>query len=142
MTAFALAFLLAFAPVPPLGATLGSGTPPIPKIERTQLPATGLATYYNAGIFERVVRNQVANGSLRPDACPDCVGYAALLWPSDVGRVVCVQGLRLLVVDNAADAHRPGLIKRDWLIDVDRATWLRLGWKDTPTLTTVAECGT
>lgn len=136
-----LAALLAF-PLPPMIPTLGSGTPTpvISKMETTQLPASGLATFYSAGVFERVVKNQIANGSIQPDACPQCVGWAAMLWPGDVGRVVCVEGLRLWVVDVAAAHHRAGLQRRGWVIDIDRASWLALGQLDTPTLTTVEEC--
>lgn len=43
-------------------------------------------------------------------------------------------------MDMAAAHHRAGLIAKGWLIDVDRATWLALGWQDTPTAVTVAAC--
>lgn len=107
----------------------------------TTLPATGLATYYSPGVFEKVIKNQLRYGNIQPDACPDCVGYAALLWPADVGRVVCVNGYGpLLVVDNASNAHRPGLIARGWIVDIQWEVWQELGFPNAPTLITVAEC--
>lgn len=138
MTPIILAALLSF-PIPPLGATMGT-TPyhaPIPNAAtRTELPATGLATYYAEGVFQRVLTTR----GIQPDACPDCDGFAAMLLPGDMGRVVCIEGLHLLVVDVAASHHREALVVKGWLIDVDRETWLALGWQDTPTLTTVTSC--
>lgn len=144
MTALLLACLIAL-PLPPLGATLGSGTSYRSVVAstatRTELPATGLATYYNSGVFEVVVRNQIANGSIQPDACPQCIGFAALLWPGDLGRTVCVNGYGpLWVVDNAADHHRAGLQRGGWIVDIDPETWAELGFLNAPTLTTVSEC--
>jgi len=139
MTPIILAVLLLF-PVPPLGPTLGSGTPnraPVASAAmRTTLPATGLATYYNAGVFERVL----AVRGIAEDACPDCDGYAAMLYVGDLGRVVCVGDLRLLVVDVAADHHRAGLIADGWIVDLQWEVWQALGYPNAPTMTTVSEC--
>lgn len=135
MKTFLLAALLAFAPVAPYHSDVSSTA-----TRTTTLPAVGYATYYSPGIFEKVVKNQLRWGAIQADGCPDCDGYAAMLWPSDVGRVVCVEGLRLWVVDNAADKHRAGLIKRGWLIDVDRQTWAALGFPNAPTMVSVTDC--
>ena len=141
MTPLLLAALIAF-PIPPLGATLDSSMPApvISEMETTQLPASGLATYYAEGVFETVIRNQIAYGNIQPGDCPQCVGYAAMLWPDDVGRTVCVQGLRLLVVDVAAGHHRAGLIAKGWVIDLQWEVWQALGYPNAPTKTTVTEC--
>lgn len=138
-----LAILLAF-PMPPLGATLGSSNVQKPhnasvvsEMEITELPAVGLATYYNPGVFETVLRNR----GIAPDACADCIGWAALLWPGDMSRTVCVNGYGpLLVVDIAAAHHRAGLIAKNWIVDIDPDSWRELGFPNAPTLTTVTNC--
>jgi hypothetical protein len=139
MTPLILAALFLW-PVPPLGPTLGSGTPyhnvVANQATMTALPATGLATYYSPGVFERVL----AVRGIAPDACPDCDGWAAMLHAGDMGRVVCVEGLRLLVVDVAADHHRPGLIAKGWVIDIQWEVWQALGYPNAPTPVTVTEC--
>ena len=143
MIAILLLAALLVWPVPPLGATLGDGTPTpyhstvsATATQQTILPAIGLATYYNSGVFEKVL----AVRGLPADGCPDCDGYAALLWPEDLGRFVCVQGLRLWVVDSAAEHHGQALIEKGWIVDLDRETWRTLGFPDTPTLVFVTEC--
>lgn len=93
------------------------------------------------GIFEKVIANRERWGQIDRDDCPECVGYAAMLWPEDLGRTVCVDGHGpLLVVDMAAAHHRAGLIAKGWIIDVDRQTWLELEFMDTPTMVTVTNC--
>ncbi len=142
-----LAILLAF-PVPPIGPTLGT-TPtqtPEPTLvvmtkeqsgTQTVFPARGLATYYNPGVFEIVLDTR----SLPVDGCPECVGYAAMLWPDDMGKKVCVDGYGpLWVVDVAAPQHRPARIADGWIIDVDPDTFWKMGWPNAPTMTTVEEC--
>lgn len=138
MKTIILAALLSF-PIPPIGATLGTTpyhAPVSSAATRTELPATGLATYYAPGVFQRVL----ATRGISPDACPDCDGFAAMLWPADLGRIVCIEGLRLLVVDVAASHHRQALIERDWVADIDPDAWDALGWPNAPVLTTVTSC--
>lgn len=139
MIAFTLAALLLW-PVPPMIPTLGSGTPyhaPAASVTQTTLPTTGWATFYNPGVFERVLKVR----GLTADGCPDCIGYAALLWPGDMGRTVCINGYGpLWVVDVAANHHRPGLIAKGWIVDIDPDSWQVLNYPNAPTLTTVSEC--
>lgn len=129
----AIALLL---PVPPLGPTLGSS-----HVTMTQLPATGLATYYSDGLFPQVVRNQIRNGNIQPNACPECLGYAAMLWPGDLGRAVCVNDYGPLeVVDSAAGHHRQSLIDKGWVIDLQWNVWQELGFPNDEVLVTVTDC--
>jgi hypothetical protein len=144
---FFLAVLLAF-PVPPVGATLGTSqqapepTPAVMEkeqvVQETLFPATGLATYYNPGVFEIVLKTR----GLSPDGCPECVGYAAMLWEEDMGKTVCVDGYGpLWVVDVAAPQHRAARIAQGWIIDVDPDTFHQeMGWPNAPTMTTVEDC--
>ena len=144
-------------PTPPLGATMGTGRiQPVTQTiavagdsggsgaTTTQLPATGWATYYGRGIFPGVVERQIGWSNIQPDTCPDCLGYAAMLWPGDLDRIVCiVEGgrvYRLWVVDSAAGHHRQALIADGWLIDLQRSVWDELGFWNAPTLVTVTEC--
>lgn len=102
---------------------------PLPvEITKTKLPATGLATYYNPGVFAEVLANR--GNSIVP--CPECVGYVAMLYPGDIGRKVWVLYGGVLVgplhsVDCAADRHRNGLLKRDWVVDVSYDVAMDLG---------------
>jgi len=129
-------------PVPPLGATLNPYHEYVADSATvTKLPARGWATYYGDGIFARVVQNQIRNGNIDEDGCRECIGYAAMLWPDDLGRTVCVNGYGpLWVVDSAAEGDRQALIDKGWLIDIDWNTWTALGFWNGPTLVTVSEC--
>lgn len=83
----------------------------------------------------------MAWGHIAPDECPECVGYAAMLYPSDIGRRVCVNGYGpLLVVDTAAAHHRQKLIDSGWVIDLDKTIWDSLGFPERPVAVTVEEC--
>lgn len=53
------------------------------------LLTTGYASRYDAGVFERVIRNRQRDGSL-PQTLPPVAGYAALLDCNRVGDVVVV----------------------------------------------------
>lgn len=118
-----------------VGASL---LPPHPV---TILPAQGLATYYNPGIFERVVANRERWGQIDKDVCPGCMGYAALLHAADLVGVICVDGHGpLLVVDMAAAHHRAGLIVKGWIVDLDWPVWEALGYPNRPVTVTVEEC--
>lgn len=122
-------------------AALFVGASLLPPHPGTQLPASGLATYYNPGIFEQVIANRERWGQINRDDCPKCVGYAALLWPADLGRMVCVDGFGpLLVVDMAAAHHRAGLIAKGWVIDLDWPVWEALGYPNRPAIVTVEVC--
>jgi len=119
-------------------AVLFVGASLLPPHPGTILPATGLATYYNPGIFQQVVVNRERWGQV-PE-CPECDGYAAMLLPADLGRVVCVEGLRLLVVDVAAAHHRGGLVAKGWIIDLDWPVWEALGYPRRPVTVKVEVC--
>lgn len=134
-------------PIPPIVPTLGTSTQHTVVADTatmTRLPATGKATYYGAGIFPGVVERQIKWGNIEPDTCPDCDGYAAMLWPADLDRVVCVEAngrvFRLWVVDSAAGHHRQALIDDGWVIDLQRAVWLEMGFWNAPTMVTVEDC--
>ena len=149
MTALILAALLLW-PVPPLGATLGSGTPyrvPVASVAtRTELPATGLATFYSENIMDGVLSNRIRWGHIQPGQCPHCRGYVALLWPADIGREICtnVNGVVFgpyLVIDSASQRDRPGLLSDGWVLDADNSVWFDQ-WKlpRNPTIITITEC--
>ncbi len=136
-----LAALLAF-PLPPLGATMGSTpyyAPVSTTATRTELPATGLATFYNPGVFQQVL----ATRGLPADACTSQghVGCVAMLHEADQGRTVCINGYGpLLVVDSAASHHRDALVAKGWVIDIDPDAWDALGFPAAPTSVTVTSC--
>lgn len=122
-------------------AVLFVGASLLPPHPGTTLPATGLATYYSPGIFERVVANRERWGQIDEDACPECIGYAAMLHAADLGRVICVDGFGpLLVVDMAAAHHRAGLIAKGWIVDLDWPIWEALGYPNRPVTVKVEEC--
>ena len=112
----------------------------------TKLPATGWATYYADGLFPGVVRNQLRYENIQPDTCPQCVGYAAMTWPEDLDRVVCLlteDGRKygpIWIVDSAAGQHRQALIDSGWIIDLQFSVWRELGFPNAPTLVTVTAC--
>lgn len=111
--------------------------------QQTELPVSGLATYYNPGIMDEVVATRTAWGQL--PKCPDCLGHVAMLWPGDLGRVVCVEagGVRFgpyLVADVAASHHRDALLEKNWVLDADRPVWESWGFPNSPTAITVEDC--
>jgi hypothetical protein len=92
----------------------------------------GQATYYADGVFERVWEYR----SLHMPACSDCVGFAAMASPSDLGRRIWVSNGRewvgpLYVVDCAASADRAAflaqgrIVELPWWLAVDR--WAMAG---------------
>jgi len=148
MSMLALVIILGL-PVPPLGPTMeGIVRPPVVEhVNKTELPASGEATYYHDSVFSMVVRNQIKYGNIEPGTCEDCDGYAAMLWPGDLNRIVCVytKGVmyRLWVVDSASGRDRPGLIDRGWVIDIQRSIWKEMGFWDAPVKNVVVkECNT
>lgn len=161
MTTVILSVLLSLPfPAPPLTPTLGIGRiMPVAQSKPaeaatgglgTKLPVTGFATYYGKGIFPKVVANRIRWGHITEDQCPECIGYAAMLWPNDIGRVVCIEiddavtGTwlfgPLLVVDSAAAHHRKTLIDGDWVIDLDYPLWKALRFWNAPTQVIVKDC--
>jgi len=94
------------------------------------LLVAGDASYYDAGVMERVLDYRLSRGQVQP--CPECVGYAALIDCRDIGRLIWLDwgqrggiGGPYLVVDCAQAAHRAGLIKRNRVAEVDHATAMR-----------------
>ena len=87
---------------------------------------SGQATYYSAGVMERVVANRLAWGHITP--CAECIGYVALLEPEHIGTQVWLQRPGqpsegpFLVADCATAAHRAALQARGWAVDVDWQT--------------------
>jgi hypothetical protein len=97
--------------------------------DETPLPVQGLAMYYNPGIMERVLRNRLRWGHVTE--CEECIGRIALLRDGDVDRKVWLQrpGHEVegpfWVIDQAARHHVPGLVRRNWTVDVDYQTAMR-----------------
>jgi hypothetical protein len=97
--------------------------------EETPLPVRGLAMYYNPGIMERVLRNRVGWGHLTE--CEECIGRVALLRDGDIDRKIWLQrpGYPVegpfWVIDQAARHDVPGLVRRNWTVDVDYQTAMR-----------------
>lgn len=97
--------------------------------EPSILPAQGLAMYYNPGVFQQVLDFRYTHNHI--SKCDDCIGYAALLRGGDIDRQVWLQreGQMLegpfWVVDAAALKHVPGLLSRNWVVDVDHDTAMR-----------------
>lgn len=93
------------------------------------LLVTGLATYYEPGLFEEVLHNR----QLPP--CAECIGYVALLEPEYIGGQVWLRlegqepiGPFLIVDCGPQDPVAKATLKtRGWAVDVDWATWQRLG---------------
>lgn len=90
----------------------------------------GLATYYDAGVMERVW--QYRQTHLAP--CPECVGRAALLDCADLGRRVWVNNGSewagpLHVIDCAQAGHRAMLIARGWVVDLEYELAVRWGMR-------------
>ncbi len=97
--------------------------------QRSVLPITGLAMFYNPNVMQEVVNNRLAMGQL--STCAECIGNVALLRAGDLNRRVWVQWADgtiegpFLVADVAAIHHIPQLVARNWAIDVDHQTALR-----------------
>jgi len=84
----------------------------------------GSLTYYNDGVFERVVANRLAWGHIKP--CSECVGVIAVLDCERLGdlaylRVSGREGLigPLQVVDCAAGRDYDRLKRRGLIAEVD-----------------------
>lgn len=131
-------------PTPPMTPTLGipTPTPVVYRSEMTQLPATGLATYYSTGVFDIVLRTR----GLPADTCTSQgrKGCVAMLYEADQGREVCTEVNGeiygpYIVADMASDRDRPGLIDDGWKIDIQQSVWLEMGFWDAPTMVTVTE---
>lgn len=87
----------------------------------------GNATYYNDGIFERVW--QYRQTYLPP--CAECVGFAAMIDPADLGRKIWVtyHGETigpLYVIDCAEAKHRANRKARGDVVEVE--AWLGRRW--------------
>lgn len=109
----------------------------------SELPITGLATYYNPGIMERAAYLQSRNHGFELDS--DVVGYVAMLEVKDMGRIVCITANGrtvgpLQVADVAGRDVRERLRERGWVVDIDWDEWQALGLPKRPMLVTVAEC--
>lgn len=95
------------------------------------LPLYGYAMYYNVGVMQEVLANRINMGHVV--ACPECIGYVALLRAGDLNRKVWLQwndGViegPFLVVDAAAPQHVAHLLARNWVVDVDDRTAQRRG---------------
>ncbi len=100
-------------------------------VEQSPLPAQGRAMYYNPGIMAAVYAYRLQNKEVK--ACPECVGYVALLRAGDLNRKVWLRWADgniegpFLVIDVAARHHIPLLLSRNWVVDVDYQTALRHG---------------
>jgi hypothetical protein len=90
---------------------------------------SGLATFYKPGLFEEVLYNR----QLPP--CTECIGYVALLEPEYIGGQVWLrlEGQAPIGPFYAVDCGpqdpvaKTKLKARSWAVDVDWATWQRLG---------------
>lgn len=97
----------------------------------TVLPLRGRAMFYNPDIMQRVLNFRLQAGHVT--ACPDCVGYVAMLRRGDLDRRVWLQREGQTVdgpfwVIDAADRNHVGsLLARGWVVDVDHETALRWG---------------
>ncbi|HXF61903.1 MAG TPA: hypothetical protein VNK95_09810, partial [Caldilineaceae bacterium] len=97
--------------------------------DRSPLPISGKAMYYNPGIMQEVYAYRLSLGEIQP--CSECIGYVALLRKGDLGRRVylrwadgTVEG-PFLVIDVAASHHIGLLLQRGWAVDVDYQTAMR-----------------
>jgi hypothetical protein len=97
--------------------------------QESPLPIQGLAMYYNPGVMERVLKNRRGWGHVTE--CKECIGRVALLRDGDVDRRVWLQrpGYPVegpfWVIDQAAQRDVPGLVRRNWAVDVDYQTAMR-----------------
>ena len=101
------------------------------------LLVAGSATYMDASFTAEVYGNRLAWGQVEP--CAECVGYVALLDADRIGEHVWLSfdgGAThvgpLLVFDCAAAGDRAALRRRGWAVDIDGATWQRLGLPKMP----------
>jgi len=111
----------------------------------SQLPVTGLATYYNPGIMERAAYLQSLNHGF--DLDPDAIGYVAMLEVRDMGRIICItaNGITigpLQVADVAGRDVRERLREKGWVVDIDWPQWETLGLPRRPRTVTLHECVT
>lgn len=87
---------------------------------------SGRATYYNAGVMERVVANRLAWGHIAP--CAECIGYVALNDPDLIGQRVWLRRPGqpaegpFLVADCGSLAQRQARSAAGWAVDVDWQT--------------------
>jgi hypothetical protein len=101
--------------------------------EQTPLPVSGVAMYYNPFVMDGVLRYRQNNGNI--DACPECIGYIALLRAGDLNRRVWIQLADgsyegpFQVTDVAARHDIPSLLRRGWVVDVDWGTARRWGMR-------------
>ncbi len=99
----------------------------------TPLPLRGVAMYYNPGIMDAVLKNQLAWGDVTE--CDECIGRVALLREGDMDRRVWLQRPGypaegpFWVIDQAARHDVPGLVSRNWAVDVDYTTAMRWGMR-------------
>lgn len=97
------------------------------------LPIQGLAMYYNPGVMDRVLERQIGWGHVTE--CNECIGRVALLREGDMDRRIWLQrpGHEVegpfWVVDQAAEHDVPGLVRRNWAVDVDYETAMRWGMR-------------
>lgn len=93
------------------------------------LPVQGVAMYYNPGVFQRILPFRYEHNHI--SQCAECIGYVALLRGGDIDRRVWLQRVGQMaegpfwVVDAAAFQHIPGLLSRNWVVDVDHDTAMR-----------------
>ncbi|MBI3959559.1 MAG: hypothetical protein HY328_12190 [Chloroflexi bacterium] len=146
-----LSAVVAEQPAPPAnpesGAPLESGTPAEkPKSEEESwrpvvnslrpgywdasiLPVQGVAMYYNPGVFQQVLDFRYEHNHITE--CDECIGYVALLRTGDIDRRVWLQRKDRIaegpfwVVDVAARKDIPGLLSRNWVVDIDHKTAMR-----------------
>jgi hypothetical protein len=92
----------------------------------------GKATYYDRGVMEEVFANRLAMGHVK--TCAECVGYAALPTPADLGKRIWVRNERteewrgpLLAIDCAAPGDLAAMQAGGVVVEVDFAT--ATAWK-------------
>lgn len=113
--------------------------------QQSPLPVQGLAMYYNPGIFQRVLKKQIAWGDVTE--CDECIGMVALLREGDMDRRVWLQRPGhppegpFWVVDQAAPHDVPGLVRRNWVVDVDYETAMRWGMRGPIPIIVLADPG-
>ena len=137
------ALLLALAMLRPSDGGAAVLPPIASRPMRTELPATGMATYYAPGLMRQVYLNRIAMGQIRP--CPECVGLVAMRYPEDLGRKVWIRydGVLygpFLVVDCAAEKDLPRMIASERIVEVDY-DWALEWWFSGPVPVEVFEYG-
>ncbi len=97
--------------------------------ETSNLPVQGVAMYYNPGVFQKVLGFRYKNQHI--STCDECIGYVALLRAGDLDRRVWLQRQDRIaegpfwVVDVASRRDIPGLLERNWVVDIDYQTAMR-----------------